>query len=277
MAEAGKAFRTITRASIALKTLGPSDEVIYRGLGLTLAPQNATINPGVSIEKLPEKALRGSEVTAYTYDQRREATISLEFAAASVEMESLITGRLFTPKTNYTSFVYLNVRATATTLPARPAAEYTSYVAEQTALGALTNGTLCHYINQEGIAVPLTVIDYSGTPSGDQIAIGAGLALKLPSALVTAGAEIYIKVPAEFPSATVMSATPLDQVWITLWGVRFDGNAVRIINARNCNLNYGAELSAEPQRTMEFEIVSDSTATSDLGYDIIDVPYQMVV
>lgn len=269
MAEAGKAFRTITRAFLARKL----SDGTYRPLALPMAPQNASLGPGVSLEKLKEKGLQGAEQTVFTYDQGREATITLEFAAASVELESVITGRVFSADTNYTSYVYYNVKATATTLSARPSTEYTYHVDEQTAVGALANGTLAYYINSAGIALPLEIIDYSGTPSGDQIAIGASMALKLSTALVDANAEIYIKTVAEFPSAVRMTATPLTELSITLWGIRFDGAATRIINAQNCSPNLNAELSAEPQRSIEFEILSDSTAASDLGYDIIDVPY----
>lgn len=274
MAEAGIALRAVTRAWITRYSIVGGIEV-STPVALAMPPETAEVNPGVSLNKLKAKALKGASQTVFTFDEGREATISMQFAAATTEMTGLITGRRFTSQSNVPGFVYHEVRPTATTVAAQTDTTTMLYdVAEQTAAGAIANKTQVYRIDAaSGLTIPVTVIDFAGAPANaDQVAIGDNFALKFHADAVTNSYTYYFKVAAVFASATVMGSEVLSQVGVTLWGITLNGSQAIEINAPRCSLNLNGSLSSEPQRQIELEILTNSETTSDLGYDIKQLP-----
>lgn len=270
----GSGFRSFTRMSVRRKYV--LNGITYEqpiGLEGSLL-RSVDLDPGVTVEDIKGSTLFGSEVTVYTYDQAREGQLQITIGTANSDIEQMLLGRINVADTNFDSWVWHEWEANATTRAALTGSQIGTTVTELTAAGALEDGTYIYYIDgTTGIAVPMTVIDYSGTPANEnEIAVGDDIALKVHADLVSNSRTLYFRLPGVYPTVRRYSATPMNQVGVTIWGTNFDGTATRILNVNNCSLRYGTSISGEPERQITLQILPDPNDGTGLGFNLIDAP-----
>lgn len=271
MADAQLGFRTITRAFITRKYFDESGILQEAAIALPLPPESAEINPGVSLEKIKTKQIQGPTTTALTYKNETEPELRMTFGLGGPQIEQMIHGQVVVADTSYTAPVYFEFKNKpgVLTVPARAAGVFGYDVAAQ---DPLVSNAIAYYIDPDTkLAVDLELIAFSGTPSGNQFAIGANLQIKVSSTLAATGYNVYGRVDGSFPTLSRMSSEEMSQVGVTLLGVNFDGKA-RVFTARFCSLLYGTSLSAEPQREVSLQILPDPEDGTGTGYQIIDLP-----
>lgn len=270
MADAQLGFRTITRAFIT-RYYYDAGVLKEAAIALPLPPESAEINPGVSLEKIKSRAITGPINTALTYKNETEAELRLTFGLGGPQIEQMIHGQVVVSDTSYTAPVYFEFKnkAGVTAIAAKASGVFGYDVAQQ---DPSTSNAIAYYIDPDTkMAVDLELIAFSGTPSGNQFAVGANLAIKVSSTLAATGYNVYGRVDADFPTLSRMSSEEMSQVGVTLLGVNFDGKA-RVFTARYCSLLYGTSLSAEPQREVSLQILPDPDDGTGTGYQIIDLP-----
>ena len=271
MADAQLGFRTITRAFLTRKYFDESGILQEAAIALPLPPESAEIDPGVSLEKIKTKAIQGPTTTALTYKNETEPQLKLSFGLGGPQIEQLIHGQVVIADTSYTAPVYFEFKnkPSVVTVPARASGVLGYDVAQQ---DPLVSNAIAYYIDPDTkMAVDLELIAFSGTPSGNQFAIGANLQIKVSSTLAATGYNVYGRVDASFPTLSRMSSEEMSQVGVTLLGVNFDGKA-RVFTARFCSLLYGSSLSADPKRDVNLQILPDPEDGTGTGYQIIDLP-----
>lgn len=233
-------------------------------IAIPMNPENCVLNPGLSNEELKQTSFKGETQTVLTFLSESLPELQLTFGGATPEIEAAMLNRIAATETGQQSWVYFEATATATSVPARVTGQHGFEVALQ---AAESSAAIVYYIDPlTKLAKQLEVVD--ATPTGDQIIIGASLALTLSSALVAAGANIYGWVPGvTFANSTkVGSASPV-LYGAYLEGVSFD-NTVKTVTCNRLSWMPGGNIEKSPQRTLNFRVLPDSSDTTGLGYSI---------
>ncbi len=262
MADPILSFRTVTemflvRYSLVAGVLTPSP------IAIPMNPANVVLAHGMSNQDLRQTSFKGTDEVVYTYLQESIPELSIEFGAASPDIEATLVNRIATTETNAIGWVYFEATANATSVTARTSTEFGFEVAAQT----VNSKALVYYIDPlTKLPKPLTIV--ASEPTGDQIAIGASLALTLSSVLAATGANIYGYVPAvTFPNATRIGSTSPLLYGAYIMGICFD-ETVRQLTCNRLSWMPGGNFEKAPTRSITFRVLPDNTDTTGLGYSI---------
>jgi hypothetical protein len=227
-------------------------------------PENAVLNPGLSNSELKQTSFKGETQTVLTFLEESLPELQLTFGGATPEIEAAMLNRIAATETGQQSWVYFEATATATSLPGRAVGQHGYEVAAQT---AGSSAAIVYYIDAlTKLAKPLTIVN-SG-PTGDQIAIGANLALTLSSQLVAAGVNVYGWVPGvTFSNSTKVGSESPVLYGAYLEGVSFD-NTVKTVTCNRLSWMPGGNIEKAPQRSLNFRVLPDAADTTGLGYTI---------
>lgn len=267
-------FRTITKAFIHRYVYAGTPPVLTpRPVSLLVPPTNAEIDPGISLGEIKSRNCKGQMQTQYTYKEEVNPMLKLSFDLGTPELESLIHGQVVESGEDIVTPVLFEASADGTSVAGRTTGEHGYQVTAVSPSEAAAGKAMAYYIDpQTKLAKQLQIV--ASSPTGDQIVIGANLALTLSSALAGTGYKIYGRVNAVVPQATVMTAKEMGLVGVFMSGIYHDGT-VREFRARYCSLNFGSSLSADGKREVNLRILPDTESISGLGWDLIDVPLQM--
>lgn len=263
-------FRTITKCFLHRYTwTGVPPVLTPVPLNILIPPSDAEINPGINMGEIKSRSCRGPMQTALTFPEDNIPKLKLTFDVVGPELEQLITGRVAKTATNTPSNVIFEVLATSATIPGKATGEHGSQVTAQTA----TSGAMAYYIDPRSkLSKPLAIV--ASNPTGDQIVIGAGLAITLSPELANTGYLIRGRVPVVAPTATVMSNEQMGMVGVFLSGIYHDGTA-KEFSALFCSLEYGASITAESKRQISLRVLPNANSRSGLGWDVEDIPLQV--
>jgi hypothetical protein len=227
-------------------------------------PENAVLNPGLSNEELKQTSFKGETQTVLTFLSESLPELQLTFGGATPEIEAAMVNRIAATETGQQGWVYFEASATGTSIAGRVAGQHGYEVAAQS---AGSSAAIVYYIDAlTKLAKPLTVVN-SG-PTGDQIVIGANLALTLSAQLVAAGVNIYGWVPGTtFSNSTKVGAESPVLYGAYLEGVCFD-NTVRTLTCNRLSWMPGGNFEKAPQRSLNFRVLPDASDTTGLGYTI---------
>jgi len=266
MSDALKSFRTLTRFGLFRQVIAGGVTTLVP-IALSTPPQNITVSPGDSIEEPMELACDGREVIAFTYTKGAKPELEVDFGMAVLELEAIVHGRVAASQSSVASMVFAEFLPTSTTVAGRTTGEIGYSVIAQ--VGATTKAQAYYIDPDTKLAKSLTIVDYTETPDGDEIAIGVALAIKVSTALVTAGHQIYVWCPCTLPAATILTAEPTGLFSVFAQGINFD-NSARTFAARNCSRLPGGNVGSDPKRQLKFRILPDAGDGTGLGYSIQD-------
>lgn len=263
MADPILAFRTVTEMFLVRYSL-VSGVLTPTPIAIPMNPANVTLAHGMSNQDLRQTSAKGTDQVVYTYLQESTPELSIEFGAATPDIEAALVNRIATTETNASGWVYFTAVANATTITGRTTGEFGFEVAAQT---AATSKALVYYIDPlTKLPKQLTLAD--SAPTGDQIVIGANLALTLSSTLAATGANIYGWVPAvTFANATRVGSTSPVLYAAFVMGVCFD-ETVRQLTCNRLSWMPGGNFEKAPTRSLNFRVLPDNADTTGLGYSI---------
>lgn len=263
MADPILAIRTTTRMFLVRYNL-VGGVLTPSPIAIPMNPESVTLNPGMSNGELTQTSYKGEMQTVYTYLESSNPELDINFGAATPEIEAAMVNRIAATETTQTDWVYFEAAATATSLPARATGDFGYEVAAQV---EATTEAIVYYIDPlTRLAKPVKVVD--ATPTGDEIIIGANLALTLSSALVAAGVNLYGWVPGvSFAKSTKIGNQSPVLYGAFIEGVSFNGT----VNHLTCNrLSWmpAGSFDKEPKRALKFKVLPDASDTTGLGYTI---------
>lgn len=235
-----------------------------RPIAIPMNPENSVLNPGLSNEELKQTSHKGEVQSVLTYLSETLPELQLTFGGAGPEIEAAMINRIAATETSQESWVYFEASATGPSIAGRVTGQHGFEVALQE---EGESEAIVYYIDPlTKLAKPLTVVD--ATPTGDELIIGANLALTLSAELVAAGADIYGWVPGvTFANSTkIGSATPV-LYGAYLEGVCFD-ETVRTLTCNRLSWLPGGNFEKAPQRSLNFRVVPDASDDTGLGYSI---------
>jgi hypothetical protein len=264
-------FRTITKCFIRRYVLAGTPPVqTPKPLSILIPPSDVELDPGVNLGELKQRTCTGPLQTAFTFPEETLPKLKLTFDTVGPELEQLIHGRVVKSVANAPTHVLFHVVATNTTIAAKATGEHGGQVTAQTA----ESGATAYYIDPATrLSKEIAIVD--ADPTGDEMVIGAGLAITLSPELAATGYTIYGRVPVVAANATVMSNEIMGLVGVFLTGVTFDGLA-KEFSAHQCSLDYGASLTADSKRTINLRILPYGGSRSGLGWDIEDIALKVV-
>lgn len=263
-------FRTITRAGLFRQATIEGAKVLLP-IAIAAPPTSVNINPNASIQKIPETACDGRQVTSLTYESGAEPDLDISFGLAVASLESIIHGRVVEAK-DVEGMVFAEFLPNGrVAIPGRTVGQVGFSVVAQS---PATTKAKAYYINP-ATKLPVDIEIVSATPEGDQMVIGAAMAFTLSPELMEANNEIYVWCPCPFTGASAISAKPLGLITCFFQGVSFN-NTARLVIARNCTRAGGGNLSSDPKRDIKLSILPDASDGTGLGYQIIDVDLQAV-
>lgn len=235
-------------------------------IALPANPDSFELNPGIGQQDVTQTSCTGENQIILSYITESKPEISISFGLGTPEIESLIINRVAKAGTNYAGWVYWSAVATSTSVAGKASGKYGNSV---TAQSASTTDAQAYYISPlTKLAVPLTIVDSS--PVGDQIVIGANLALTLSQELVDDEVNIYGWVPATFANVTYMSSETIPMIGVYAIGICFD-ETVKLFNARRCSFMPGGAFTKDPKRDIKLRVLADGQARTGLGYDIVQL------
>lgn len=270
MSDALKCFRTITRCFIG-RQVQIAGVTVVLPIAIASNPLEISINPGDKIEKVMTKSCDGREVIDFTYPKGSEPEIEMKFSMAVMELEALLHGRVVAPAAGT-----VEVMALAEFNSSAPPAARTTGVIGFSAIAqtAATTKAIASYIDPlTKVATKLAIKDTTATLAGDEISIGAKMAITVSAALAAKAVDIKAWIPVPVTGATVVTAEPLGLITIYAQGVDFD-NQARTLSAKNCSRTESGTITSDPDRTIKLSILTDVTSPSGLGYDMVSVPLQ---
>lgn len=255
-------LRTFTRLGVSRYVTVDSD-TFKVPMAIITAPGTLSINMNETIEDLKGKSCKGQTVTEFSYSQEIQPEVQIECAVASPEFDSFIHGRLMESQASYTDgFAYFELDATKTSFPARATGETGYAVAAQDA----NENPEIYYIDPvTKLAKVVEIVEE--TPTGDQMIIGANLAITLSPELAASGVRIEGWVPATLPTATIISGKSLGVVEIKAQGIDFN-DKVAGFRARFCSRLEGGAINQDPARSANFRILSDANDGNGLGFQM---------
>jgi hypothetical protein len=233
-------------------------------IAIPMNPENAVLNPGLSNEELKQTSFKGETQTVLTFLSESLPELQLTFGGATPEIEAAMLNRIAATETSQQSWVYFEATATSTSIAGRTTGQHGYEVALQVE-GA--SEAIVYYIDPlTKLAKQLTVVD--ATPSGDELIIGANLALTLSAELVAAGVNLYGWVPGvTFANSTKIGSESPVLYGAYLEGVSFD-NTVKTVTCNRLSWMPGGNIEKAPQRSLNFRVLPDSSDTTGLGYTI---------
>lgn len=263
MADPIVSFRTVSRMMLVRYGLVSGVLTPYP-IAIPMNPENAVLNPGLTNGELKQTSFKGEMQTVLTFLEESNPQLELTFGGATPEIEAAMVNRIAQTETGQQSWVYFEATATATSLPGRVSGQHGHEVALQVAATSLA---IVYYIDAlTKLARPLTVVD-SG-PTGDQIVIGANLALTLSPQLVAAGVNIYGWVPGvTFSNSTRVGSNSPVLYGAYLEGVCFD-ETVRTLTCNRMSWMPGGNFEKAPGRSLTLKVLPDASDTTGLGYTI---------
>jgi hypothetical protein len=260
-------LRTVTRAfigrqvSIPNTTPGLPPIRFLVPIPETIPPESLTISPGEDFGEIPGRSLSGEKRIEFTYTDGRKPEISLAYGAASPDIDTLLTGKIMTSVPNYNGFVYFEVVGSQTIFPAKTAGKSGFGVLAQTAASTAD----IYYIDPANKLVQSVAV-VADTPVGDQIAIGANMALTLSPELGSSDYLIRGWVPCVYSKATIMTAQSMDLVTVRCEGVTYGGDVVGMF-ARNCTRFQSGEIGTAT-KAVKLRINPDAADGTGLGFQL---------
>lgn len=233
-------------------------------IAIPMNPENAVLNPGLSNEELKQTSYKGETQTVLTFLSESNPQLELQFGGATPEIEAAMVNRIAQTETGQQDWVYFEASATATSIPGRVTGQHGFEVALQV---AGTSAAIVYYIDAlTKLARPLAVVD--SNPTGDQLIIGANLALTLSPELVAAGVEIYGWVPGvTFSNSTKIGSNSPVLYGAYMEGVCFD-ETVRSLTCNRMSWMPGGNFEKTPGRSLTLKVLPDASDTTGLGYTI---------
>ncbi|QBQ73480.1 major tail protein [Nodularia phage vB_NspS-kac65v162] len=266
MSDAKYGLRTITR-SLIYRQVEVSDGLggfVTASLPIPeiVGAVSLVIDPGIQLLELPGVNCKGEEVIELAVPKSRLPTMQIEYSVGAPEMDSLIHGKILASQEDFVGDVYFEAVADTTTIAARVSGQagftITAQDAESTAQ--------VYYVDPlTHLAKKLEVV--GSAPTGDQIVIGAALALTLSPELAATGAIVRGWVPCTFTQATVITNSDVRLVGVKAMGVDFGGKFAGF-SARNCSLLYGAALGSDPKKSIKLRILPDQNDGTGLGFQM---------
>lgn len=265
-------LRTVSRigvfrqVSIPPTTVGDPPTLALLPIPLPSAPTQISINPNEEELELPDVNCKGEEVIGLTITKGFKPELQMEFPEGIPEMDSFIHGRLVASKTNQTGFVFFETTTVdgITAIAARNDGEIGYEVIAQPA----SETSQVYYIDPlTKLAKNIEIVGTSATPTGDQIKIGAHLAITISPELAELGVNLRGWIPCTFAKATVITAESLGLLSVYGMGVDFGGRFANLI-ARNCSRRPGGQFSSDPKRQVNLRILPDPNDGNGLGYQI---------
>ncbi|ALY07486.1 major tail protein [Nodularia phage vB_NspS-kac65v151] len=267
MSDAKYGLRTITR-SLIYRQVEVSDGLggfVTASLPIPeiVGAVSLVIDPGIQLLELPGVNCKGEEVIELTVPKSRLPTMQIEYSVGAPEMDSLIHGKIISSQADFVGDVYFEAVADTASIPARISGQAGFSVTPQ---AAATSTAQVYYVDPvTHLAKKLEIAD--GTPAGDQITIGAALAITLSPELVATGAIIRGWVPCTFTAATAITNSDVRLVGVKAMGVDFGGKFAGF-SARNCSLLYGAALGSDPKKSIKLRILPDQNDGTGLGFQM---------
>jgi hypothetical protein len=255
-------LRTFSRLGIS-RYVEIEGDTVKVPMGVITSPGTLGINMNESIEDLKEKSCKGQTVTAFSYAGEIQPEIQVECSVASPEFDTFTHGRLMAAVTAYTDgFTYFELDATKTSFPARITGQTGFGVTAQTA----TENSEVYYIDPvTKLAKVIEIV--TATPTGDQMIIGANLAITLSPELAATGHRIQGWVPSTYPTATIISGNLLEIVEVKAQGIDFNDKMAGF-RARFCSRIAGGPINQDPARQANFRILPDPNDGNGTGFQM---------
>ncbi|MEH1789661.1 MAG: hypothetical protein V7L23_29925 [Nostoc sp.] len=261
-------LKTISRASL-LRQLIVSGTLITIPFPVIVAPTTLTITQNEDLKELEDVSCLGENVVAFTYIQGFKPEISLEFSVGAPEIDAFIHGRILAPATNVNGFVYFESIMNSNAIAPRVTGTAGYEVVAQTA-----NANPEIYYIDPATKLARQVAIVTTTPTGDQITIGAHLAITLSDALAATGATIRGWIPCTFASSVIITSQLLDVVTVKAMGIDFNGNFAGF-QARNCSRLPAGQIGTDPKREVKLRILPDPNDGTGLGYQMYYTTQQL--
>lgn len=256
-------LRTFSRFGISRYGEDTDGNIIKIPMPIITAPGTMSINLNEDLPELKGKNCIGQTVTEFTYSNEINPEIQVEFSVAAPEFDTFVHGRLLESKTSYTDgFTFFELDATKETFPARTTGQTGFGLGAQTA----NKNPEIYYIDPiTKLAKVIEIV--TATPAGDQMVIGANLAITLSPELADTGARIEGWIPTTLSTATVITSKLLEIFEVKAQGIDFQGK-VAGFRARNCSRLAGGNITAEPARSANIRILPDANDGTGLGFQM---------
>lgn len=268
MSDLIKAFRTITRCGI-FRQVSVGGVPTLVPIALAAPPEEITIDPKDSIEKLMVKACDGRKVVGFTYPDASDPEVEIKFSMAVMELESLMHGKVVAPATGSVEVKVFFEFNSAAVPPARGTGVIGQTITAQTE--ADSKAIVSYIDGATKTAKKITVKDAEDTLTGDQCKIGAAGAFTLSDDLVEMGVDIQAWVPCTVSGATIVTSESVGLFTIYAQGISYD-NSPRSLIIYNCSRTDSAALTDKSERTIKLSILQSVLSESGLGWDTVDLP-----
>lgn len=235
----------------------------YKGGNPIATPEHPTaiqVNPGIGVEEIMTLQRTGEKIPALVFAEELKAQIDLTFPTSTPDLDALIVGRKPAATTNRVGFVLLEAVANSTTVAAKASTKYGYEIAANPA------GAKAWYIDPVTKLQVMLVISTDGSPSANEIEIGANGLLTLGATLAATGYNIYVWCPATFPDAVITTANKVGIITAQLVGIHYD-DTVKLLTAKNCSCLFGGDLGGA-ERKISLRIMPDASDGTGLGYSL---------
>jgi hypothetical protein len=254
-------LRTVSRISLSRQAIISGSPVLFP-FPIIVAPTTLTISQNEDLKELGDVTCQGEDVTAFTYIQGFKPEISLEFSVGAPEIDTFTHGRILASASNVNGFVYFEAVMNSAAIAPRATGQAGYEVVAQTA----NANPEIYYIDPETkLARQVAIV--TSAPTGDQITIGAHLAVTLSESLAASNATIRGWVPCVFSQATIITSQLLDVVTVKAMGVDFNGNFAGF-QANNCSRLPAGQLGTDPKREVKLRVLPDPNDGTGLGYQM---------
>ena len=267
MADAKYGLRTVSRVGLFRQVVIPGSggsppTLAMLPIPIIVAPTTIGINPNEEVLDLPGVNCKGEEVIEFSTTKGLKPELSMEFSVGVPEIDSFVVNRVMASQANVNGFVYFETVANASTVPARTTGQAGYEVAAQDA----TSSAQVYYIDPSTkLARKIAIEAANATLAGDQMTIGAHLALTFSPDIVTAAPTVRGWVPCTFAAATVATSETLGLISVYGMGVDFNGRFAGLI-VRNCSRLPAGQISQDPKRELKLRILPDPNDGNGLGY-----------
>ncbi|MHC5939247.1 hypothetical protein [Nostoc sp.] len=252
-------LRTVSRISLSRQAIISNSPVLIP-FPIIVAPTTLTIAQNEDLKELEDVSCKGESVVAFTYIQGFKPEISLEFSVGAPELDTFTHGRLLASADDVDGFVYFEAVMNTTAIAARATAT-AGY--EVTAQDANTHPEIYYIDPITKLSKQVAIV--ASAPTGDQITVGAHLAITLSDTLAATGSTIRGWIPCTFATATIITAELLDVVAVKAMGIDFNGKFAGF-QARNCSRLPAGQLGTDPKREVKLRVLPDPNDGTGLGY-----------
>jgi hypothetical protein len=261
-------LRTVSRISLSRQAIVGGNPVLIP-FPIIVAPTTLTIAQNEDLKELEDVSCKGESVVAFTYIQGFKPEISLEFSVGAPEIDTFTHGRILASATSVNGFVYFEAVMNSTAIAPRT----TGQAGYEVAVQAPNANPEIYYVDP-ATKLARQVAIVSSAPTGDQITIGAHLAVTLSDSLAASNATIRGWVPCTFATATIITAQLLDVVAVRAMGIDFNGNFAGF-QANNCSRLPAGQLGTDPKREVKLRVLPDPNDGTGLGYQFYYTTQQL--